>query len=158
MAKEERQKEKELLLNVLKDGLPYGLQLQIIDVNEFTFNGELRVLSKNWCRLNIADPVKRARVKNETIPLNYIYIKPYLRPMSSMTEAERFELEQIIGYDVEVQDDFLSLFAPSIKRLSYAELLAVFDSLNAHHFDYRGLIPKGLAIEVTEENNPYGNH
>jgi hypothetical protein len=31
----------------------------------------------------------------------------------------------------------------------------VFDWLNKHHFDYRGLIEKGLAIEVTEENNPY---
>jgi len=27
--------------------------------------------------------------------------------------------------------------------------------LNAHYFDYRGLIEKGLAIAVTEENNPY---
>ena len=29
------------------------------------------------------------------------------------------------------------------------------DWLNAHYFDYRGLIEKGLAIAVTEENNPY---
>lgn len=155
MTQEERQKEKELLLNVLKDGLPYGLQLQITDVNGFTFNGELLVLSKNWCRLNIANPVKRAKVKNQTIPLNYIYIKPYLRTMSSMTESERFEVEQIIGYDTEITDDFLSLLCPSIKRLSYAELLAVFGWLNKRHFDYRGLIEKRLAIEVTEENNPY---
>lgn len=148
MTKEEIQKEKELLLNVLKDGLPYGLQLQITDVNEFTFNGELRVLSKNWCKLNIADPFKRGKVKNQTIPLNYIYIKPYLRSMSLMTESERFEVEQIIGYDVEVQDDFLSLLSHSIKRLSYLELLALFKWFNAHHFDYRGLIKKGLALEA----------
>ena len=30
-----------------------------------------------------------------------------------------------------------------------------FDYLNSIHVDYRGLIEKGLAIEVTEENNPY---
>ena len=29
------------------------------------------------------------------------------------------------------------------------------DYLNANHYDYRGLIPMGLAIEVTDENNPY---
>ena len=29
------------------------------------------------------------------------------------------------------------------------------DWLNKNHFDYRDLIEKGLAIEVTEENNPY---
>ena len=72
-----------------------------------------------------------------------------------MTEAERFKVEQIIGYDVEILDDFMSLLSPSIKRLSYLELLAVFNWLNEHHFDYRGLIENGLAIEVTEDNNPY---
>lgn len=134
MTKEERQKEKELLLNVLKDGLPYGLQLQITDVNEYTFNGELRVLSKNWCMLNIADPVKKAKVKNQTIPLNYIYIKPYLRPMSSMTEEENKKLDEIwLKHTIEEGADYL----------------------NSIHVDYRGLIKKGLAIEVTKENNPY---
>ena len=34
-------------------------------------------------------------------------------------------------------------------------LMDAIDWLNKHHFDYRGLIPLGLAIEVTEENNPY---
>ena len=29
------------------------------------------------------------------------------------------------------------------------------DWLNSKHFDYRGLILKGLAIAVTEDNNPY---
>lgn len=137
MTEKERQKEKELLLNVLKDGLPYGLQLQITDVDGFTFNGELLVLSKNWCRLNITDPVKRAKVKNQTIPLNYIYIKPYLRPMSSMTEEEKKEYENCYQSD----------------DTTTATLLV--DFYNKKHFDYRGLIPKGIAIAVTEENNPY---
>ena len=35
------------------------------------------------------------------------------------------------------------------------EVAKFMDWLNAHHFDYRGLIPMGLAIEVTKENNPY---
>lgn len=129
MTKEEKSKEKKLLLNVLKDGLPYGLKLQITDANEFTFNGELRVLSKNWCRLNIADPIKRAKVKNQTIPLNSIYIKPYLRPMSNMTEDEKNELFQLMGNGTDIQ------------RV---------DFYNAHHFDYRGLIPMGLALEAPE--------
>jgi len=33
--------------------------------------------------------------------------------------------------------------------------LKTIDWLNKNHFDYRGLIPLGLAIEVTKENNPY---
>ena len=154
MTQEERQKEKELLLNVLKDGLPYGLQLQITDVNEFTFNGELLVLSKNWCRLNITDPVKRARVKNQTIPLNYIYIKPYLRSMSSMTKKESIELQTIINdwWDKEL---FTLTEEPMIKYalsvINYTLNPTLFDWCNKNHFDYRGLILKGLAIEAPEE-------
>ena len=55
-------------------------------------------------------------------------LEPYLRPMSSMSEEEYQEF----GYDV----------------LRYTP--REFDWLNAHHFDYRGLIEKGLALEAPE--------
>lgn len=55
----------------------------------------------------------------------------YLRPMSSMTEEERKYFQKLA-----FPYDFV-------------------DALNKCHFDYRGLIPKGLAIAVTKENNPY---
>ena len=74
--------------------------------------------------------------------------KPYLRPMSSMTEEE--------------ENEFISLNAvpspcllPNHTRMSWYSNATMTDWLNEHHFDYRGLIEKGLAIEVTEENNPY---
>ena len=66
------------------------------------------------------------------------YIKPYLRPMSSMTEEEKLEFSLV----------------PIYAFVHYNEI-AKMDWLNEHHFDYRGLIEKGLAIEVTEDNNPY---
>lgn len=62
----------------------------------------------------------------------------YLRPMSSMTEEEKKEVFSCIsskGWEVSASQEI--------------------DWLNAHHFDYRGLIEKGLAIAVTEEKNPY---
>ena len=73
-------------------------------------------------------------------------IKPYLRPMPSMNEEEDEEYRNI---------DNRSYSCPMI----YAHILASerIDWLNVHHFDYRGLIEKGLAIEVTKENNPYKN-
>lgn len=55
---------------------------------------------------------------------------PYLRSMSSMTEEEWKEYNQTIG-----------------KSFSFTDEV---DWLNAHHFDYRGLIQKGLAIEAKE--------
>ena len=59
-------------------------------------------------------------------------VKPYLRPMSSMTE------EEIIEWNIMVDNcnepfDFCFV-----------------DYCNRKHFDYRGLIEKGLALEAPE--------
>ena len=74
--------------------------------------------------------------------------KPYLRPMDSMTEEEREEYQKFIfpcpNYDGKVT---IGIY--------HRDLYKVQDWLNAHHFDYRGLIERELAIAVTEENNPY---
>lgn len=68
---------------------------------------------------------------------------PYLRPMSSMTEEEKVEY-------CNLQDKFLlSSYYP------VTDGHALFDWLNKKMFDYRGLIEKGLAIAVTENDNPY---
>lgn len=68
------------------------------------------------------------------------YYKPYLRPMSSMTEEETFEF-------IRISDSILRIGErKSICILSLEQM----DWLNAHHFDYRGLIEKGLALEAPE--------
>ena len=75
------------------------------------------------------------------------YIKPYLRPMSSITEEEVKEF-----YDVECMDAKVGYIKPT---WNWHFTINGIDWLNAHHFDFMGLIPKGLAIAVTEDNNPY---
>ena len=82
--------------------------------------------------------------------VNGIDIKPYLRPMSSMTDEERHEIQEILGEDVEIPDDFINIIDSSRKSFSFIELQAVFDYFNAHYLDYRGLIEKGLALPVPE--------
>ena len=58
--------------------------------------------------------------------------KPYLRSLSSMTEEEKIDYQAFFNYDgVEYPEEYI-------------------DWLNAHHFDYRGLIERGLAIEAPE--------
>lgn len=86
-------------------------------------------------------PSKDAYPPTSNWPLSQC--KPYLRSMSSMTKEEYNEV-----------GDLLKAEDPS---LNLDEVMATIeiDWLNSHHFDYRGLIDKGLAIEVTEENNPY---
>lgn len=83
--------------------------------------------------------------------------KPYLRPMSSMIEEELYEVQEILGKGIEIQDAFISIIDSSINTFSYLELQAVFDWLNARHFDYRGLIEKGLALEAPEGMYKYEN-
>lgn len=76
--------------------------------------------------------------------------KPYLRSMSSMTEEERRELLSF-GAVVRLKNGEVI----DVSCVGFEHHAIVQDYLNSHHFDYRGLIERGLAIEVTEENNPY---
>jgi hypothetical protein len=78
--------------------------------------------------------------------------QPYLRPMSSMTEEECIELDNI-------ETTIENIYEMIPNAPYYIEVVSSkqIDWLNAHHFDYRGLIEKGLAIEITKENNPYEN-
>lgn len=74
---------------------------------------------------------------------NDYIVKPYLRPMSSMNDEEKKEF-QACHCVYELHPDFQPMMC------NLANELNMFDWLNAHHFDYRGLIPMGLALEAPE--------
>ena len=114
--------DKELLLKDLCARLPYGVKLRYI---------EDCVVKK------ISHTITMDTVWLEHIIYGDADIKPYLRPMSSMTEEEKIE------WDAE--------YAYNINSYPYEQyLVEMTDWLNAHHFDYRGLIEKGLALEAPE--------
>lgn len=79
--------------------------------------------------------------------------KPYLRPMSSMTEEERLDLSKLTNEQFKF---YLYTNIPQIlccggSQYNYLDGLSIIDWLNAHHFDYRGLISMGLAIEAPKD-------
>ena len=81
----------------------------------------------------------------------------YLRPMSSMTEEEKRELEHISEeyFGKALDKQFQESLSSNINEgevLEYIASSVIVDWLNAHHFDYRGLIEKGLAIDATGLN------
>lgn len=119
------QEEKQLLLKDLSARLPYGLQIHITsdECDDGFQSGEF----DNTLRYHHL----------EAFVCDRIEIKPYLRPMSSMTEEEK-----------ELYKCFAVAFGDSrdIMLPGYTAM----DWLNAHHFDYRGLISKGLALEAPE--------
>lgn len=128
-----KQEDKELLLKDLSARLPYGVICHI--ECEITLDSKINAISVPPFNY----PYK-ADVHTGTCGLSWEHIqlaKPYLRSMSSMTEEEQYICRIKRGEDL----------AGGVGNES--------DYLNSIHVDYRGLIEKGLAIEVTEENNPY---
>lgn len=110
------QQEKQLLLKDLCARLPYGVKVKYFDM-EYPFGSKPVILTpyllyNRW--ENIQD------------------VKPYLRPMPSMTEEESKELYAI----------------RKSTQMTYSLEPKELDWLNAHHFDYRGLIDRGLALEA----------
>lgn len=126
--------EKQLLFKDLCARLPYGV---ILDVD----NGKYREDKKIWPGLFNSDSLWDA--------------KPYLRPMSSMTEEEKTEW---LDGGLEVIKSVVRKRASGIDNEPNAEADAFsIDWLNAHQFDYRidpstgkTLIESGLALEAPE--------
>ena len=119
--------DKELLLKDLCARLPYNVICQV----EFKENGKYN--SKVMLLSGIFTDEAYFTTKGGSIYSNEY--KPYLFPLSSMTEEEKLMYEGLmIGTD----------------NISY--MLDVIDWLNAHHFDYRNLIQMNLAIDATGLN------
>ena len=122
------QENKELLLKDLCARLPYGVKCEnynhidgrnVFKVTDIRDSGYIcGTVNKNYCWA-VFDPLE---------------LKPYLFPLSSMTEKQKKEYQYIT------------------ERWMYDSSYSISDStdwLNKNHFDYRGLIEKGLAIDAT---------
>ena len=132
------QEDKILLIRDLCGRLPYGVKAYIKNWSKLDrkyYEGVYTVESIDSSLNTIVADSERSSV--EVIVGDDDYeIKPYLRPMSNMTEEEKLMYEGLmIGTD---------------NNITY--ILDVIDWLNVHHFDYRDLIEKGLAIDATGLN------
>ena len=138
------QEQKSLLLKDLCARLPYGV---ICYYNCVTSYDDM-VIHKANCNgpLEGIVPMSNGNIgfMVGTDKINALQgdIKPYLRPMSSMTEEEKKEYSTF-QYKITLQTH-------EYKELNKETFSEYLDWLNAHHFDYRGLIEKGLALEATE--------
>ena len=145
------QVDKELLLKYLCMALPYGV---IVEYNNdgCSATRELGLGSLHDFMFDNAE------------------LKPYLRPMSSMTEEEKKELQKITNNKFYAYYNYISNSKPSTDGewhtphnnfVTSGECNKTISWLDEKHFDHRTdeegktLIEKGLAIEVTKENNPY---
>ena len=74
-------------------------------------------------------------------------IKPYLRPMSSMTEEEKEYIKNRWCYNDWDINGPSSLWR---EKIDVEDAEGIIDYFNEHRLDFRGLIEKGLAIEAPE--------
>ena len=145
------QEHKELLLKDLCARLPYGVKF-MCNKNIYTTKGlDLIVTDEgDW---------EYAVTAKDTAPIEIDFIKPYLFPLSSMTDEQEKEIQEIIGNPdyacIIRKTDGLELWLNFIDTDPTIWLDAIFevqDYLNKNHFDYRGLIEEGLAIDATNLN------
>jgi hypothetical protein len=144
------QEEKELLLKDLSARLPYGIKLQVrLDYGdnshkEGIYDADIDAITSYNIEVTYYDANMGGKARDWTFM--YEEVKPYLRPMSSMTEEEKKEYHNLC-YEEE-REEFE--FGEWVTRVYYHNTIESIDWLNAHHFDFRGLILKGLAIEAPE--------
>ena len=142
-----KQEDKELLLKDLSARIYYGVIVHVESHDggaDHSFDNHLIGVQRAYAIV----PRKDGIVTHFPIFLG-ANVKPYLRPLTSMTDEEREEYRKFSYYGAAGyrDNDFKEMVAvPSYEKI---------DWLNAHHFDYRGLIERGLAIKVTPDNNPY---
>lgn len=138
------QKEKELVIKDLCARLPYGVIVQVNDGLKGTYDSRLVQVfcDRVSCSVNVCDPVK------ECICIDSV--KPYLRPISSMTKEEKEELRDTYDWvygdypwddEVEDEDDVGCHPEPSTET---------YDWYNRKMFDHRGFVPNGLDHEAPE--------
>ena len=128
-----KQEEKELLLKDLCARLPYGVKI-FIDNKVETLEG-----------LGILDNVAEY---GSFLSCDIDEVKPYLFPLSSMTEEQKKEYNfwkhevPVCHYE----------YGDVVEEVELFDSPESFEYLIEKHFDYRGLIEKGLAIDATNKN------
>lgn len=114
------QRDKELLENDLSCRIPYGV---IVNVNGIS---NVKLTSVSWYgEVGVDD--------GSTYLYSISEVKPYLFPLSSMSEGQQINLTKFVANGIHGEN-------------------ILYDWYNKNHFDYRGLIEKGLAIDATGLN------
>lgn len=156
------QEDKELLFQDLCCRLPYGVKVNISASRPDRYDNFVK--SINDATINSIDlNIEICKFKEFWWDSYIVNVRPYLRPMSSMTEEEAKEIailhdiKDILSVkvtsdyiDVTVDDGVCSTERRTIWYDEIVSSVKCFNFLTAHHFDYRGLIEKGLALEAPE--------
>ena len=129
------QEHKMLLIKDLSSRLPYAVHVQHISGVSGILH-DISIFHKYDKNDNIYDVICYTDLFKDGSSIGIEQFKPYLFPVSSMTEEQEKEYNNLNCYE-------LGCFPHSEEALDY---------LTKNHFDYRYLIEKGLAIDATGLN------
>ena len=134
------QEEKILLIKDLSARLPYAVTVE----HTSGFRGTLHDITVHHMyddNDNVYDAICYTDFFGDEDSIYIEYFKPYLFPLSSMTEEQKVIYGDLC-YDV----------IRSSPEYTQSKLNELYDWLNKNYLDYRGLIPMGMAIDATGLN------
>lgn len=153
--------DRELIYNTVLSGIPYGIMGSAACHDEETnmpveVDGQIRGLrNKGYVEFYYPDG------SFSLFDINCV--KPYLRPLQSMTEDEKEELKNVTNNKFSVRyygkyvcnrpkrkipnGLYMSSLASYVNNFDISKLVNL---LNKHHFDYTGMIDKGLALPAKD--------
>ncbi len=124
------QENKQLLFQDLCARLPYGVKIQYS--NQMC---NMETISDDYTVLLLGEDGYKPNIEDDLF-LDIENVKPYLRPMSSMTEEEKKEFYKVVYDSMNIDNISPSVY---VGEWQYSK-----------HFDVHGLIEKGLALEAPE--------
>ena len=142
--------DKLLLIKDLSARLPYAVTVE----HTSGFRGTLHDITVHHMyddNDNIYDAICYTDFFGDNDDIYIEYFKPYLFPMSSMTEEQYESFIIVSGWDGDYEDIKRGKFS----CVGYIGIDYIYDTIdwcNKNHYDYRGLIPKGLALDATGLN------
>ena len=152
------QEEKRLLLIDLCGRLPHRVKCYAyqykVDGNHCECYGTFDGILNGYFYLSDRVSVNGGKTYDE----RYLEVKPYLRPVSSMSKEEMDKLFDILHIDKDGNDEDwikindvlgIKFFFPTGKWVE--NVIEAYDYLNSIHIDYRSLIPMGLALEAPKD-------
>lgn len=139
------QNQKDLLLKDISARLPYEVKVQL------SYQIPLKLLS-----ITVNGSAWVTGDKGYPFEIQWGDCKPYLFPLSSMTEDQKYDfycrfVENEISFD-DFKEFYLDRCMWNKLMTSLDDIASVTDWFNKNKFDYRGLIPAGIAVDATSKN------
>ena len=136
------QEEKSLLIKDLCARLPYSVQVQDTRCG---INGKLHdmLVFPLYKGNDVHDYIATTNFYTDCYYDDIELFKPYLFPLSSMTKEQEKEYNSIIYHNIELHYE---------RYYNVIDVDCLEEFYHKNHFDYRGLIPMGLANDATGLN------